>query len=312
GRGSMYDRFRRLTFEIMARLILGVRGEIEMERLSRLNDRLSRALTALPRVRWGWTPYGRGLEARDELCALLRDVIRSRQAEPGDDALGLLLAARDDDDKLGEDDLARQAVILMFAGHETTTSLLTSLLLALGEHPETLERLRREQEEVVGAGELELEHVKRFELLEIVLKEIERLWPPICILQRGIVAEVEFAGHRLPPGTPVIFSPWTTHRLPDVFAEPDRFDPERFAEPRREDRRTPYSLVGFGGGPRLCIGEAFAKMEAKIVASVLLRSYRWTLDAVPPRLRYVPTLHPASGLPATIRKEGGSGSLRFG
>jgi retinoid hydroxylase len=301
GRGAMYDRFRRLTFEIMARLILGVRGNVEIERLSRLNDRLARALTAFPRTSWGWSRYGRGVRARDELRAYLRGVIRARRGELGDDALGLLMAARDESgDALSEDDLVEQAMILMFAGHETTTSMLTSFLDALHRHPETRERLVTEQRAVVADGPLELDHVKRFEFLDCVLKEVERLWPPICLLQRGVVADVEHAGFRLPAGTSVMFSPWTTHRLPELFAEPDRFDPERFAAPRREDRAVPYALIGFGGGPRLCIGEAFAKMEAKVVASVLLRDYRWTLDPTPPRLRYVPTLHPAGGLPAKI------------
>ncbi len=312
GRGAMYDRFRRLTFEIMARLILGVRGDVEIERLSRLNDRLAGALTAFPRTSWGWTRYGRGVRARDELRAYLRGVVRARRDEPGDDALGLLMAARDESgDALSEDDLVEQAVILMFAGHETTTSMLTSFLEALHRHPETHERLAAEQRAVVGDGPFELEHVKHFEFLDCVLKEIERLWPPITVLQRGVVADVEHAGFLLPAGTLVMFSPWATHRLPELFAEPDRFDPDRFAAPRREDRAVPYALIGFGGGPRLCIGEAFAKMEAKIVASTLLRDYRWSLDSTPPRLRYVPTLHPAGGLPATISKRG-SGSLRFG
>jgi retinoid hydroxylase len=303
GRGGMYDRFRRLTFEIMARLVLGVRGDVEIERLSHLNDRLARALTAFPRTAWSWTRYGRGVRARDELRAYLRGVIRSRREEPGDDALGLLMAARDEaGDALGEDDLVEQAVILMFAGHETTTSMLTSLLEALRCHPDTHERLVREQHAVVGDGELELDHLKRLELLDLVLKEVERLWPPICLLQRGVVADFELAGHGVPAGASIMFSPWATHRLPELFADPHRFDPERFAAPRREDWRVPYALIGFGGGPRLCIGEAFAKMEAKVVASVLLRDHRWSLDAAPPRLRYVPTLHPAGGLPATITR----------
>ena len=134
-----------------------------------------------------------------------------------------------------------------------------------------------------------------------MLKEVERVWPPISLCQRGVVETVEFAGYVLPPGTLVIYSPWVTHRIPDVFRDPERFDPDRFAPPREEHRATPYSLVGFGGGPRLCIGQAFAQLEMKIVASLLLRRYRCEIDAGDPQLRYVPTLYPRSGLPGTIR-----------
>ena len=127
------------------------------------------------------------------------------------------------------------------------------------------------------------------------------MWPPISLCQRGVVEAVECGGHLLPPGTLVIYSPWVTHRMPDVFRDPERFDPDRFAPPREEHRATPYSLVGFGGGPRLCIGQAFAQLEMKIVAALLVRRYRWELDAGDPQLRYVPTLYPRSGLPGTIR-----------
>jgi cytochrome P450 len=114
------------------------------------------------------------------------------------------------------------------------------------------------------------------------------------------VAEVEFAGCRLPPGTLVVYSPWVTHRLPEVFPDPERFDPERFAPPR-EEHRTPYALVGFGGGPRLCIGQAFAQLEMKVVASLLLRRYRWDLEPGDGGLVWVPTLHPRSGMVGRVQ-----------
>lgn len=303
GPGRFYERFRHLTFDIMARLVLGVRADGELAPLSRLNDQLARGAAAFLRVGVPGTTYGRGLRARDALRRYLRDVIRARRDAPGGDALGLLLAARDDTGgALDEDEVLEQAVILMFAGHETTTSMLTSLLAALRDHPEVRHRLVEEQDRVVGDGPLGLEHVGRLELLDRVLKEVERLWPPISLCQRGVTAPVAFGGHELPPGTLIVYSPWATHRLPHAFAEPDRFDPDRFAPPREEHRATPYALVGFGGGPRLCIGQAFALLEMKVVASLLLRRTTWTLAPEPPRLRWVPTLHPRSGLPGTLAR----------
>jgi cytochrome P450 len=302
GRGAMYERFRYLTFEIMARLVLGVSGDVELTRLGRLNDQLARGTVAFLRVGWRWTTFGAGLRARDALRAYLRDVIRARRDAPGTDALGLLMAARDQSGAaLSEDELLEQAVILMFAGHETTTSMLTSFMLALREYPAIHRRLADEQQRVVGDRELTLDHLKDLRELDLVLKEVERLWPPISLCQRGVTEAVEFDGYVLTPGTLVIYSPWVTHRMPEVFLEPECFDPDRFAAPREEHRVTPYSLVGFGGGQRLCIGQAFAQLEMKIVASLLLRRYRCELDAGDPQLRYVPTLHPRSGLPGTIR-----------
>jgi len=303
GEGRMYERFRRLTFEIAARLILGCRGAVEVERVSELNDHLAKGTAAFLRWNVPFTTYGKGIRARDDLRAVLRDLIRERRTQPGDDSLGLLMQARDEQgEALSEDELLDQAVILLFAGHETTTSMLTSWLLAMRAHPQWLERLRAEERAVVGAGDLRLDQLGSLVELDRVLKEVERLWPPISLCQRGVVRGVEFHGVRLPPGTMVVYSPWATHRLPDVFRDPDRFDPERFAPPREEHKATPYSLVGFGGGPRLCIGQAFAQLEMKIVASMMLREYDWTIAAGDPELAYVPTLYPRSGLPGTVRR----------
>ena len=302
GRGAMYDRFRYLTFDVMARLILGVSGDVALAHLGQLNDQLAKGTVAFLRVGWSWTTFGKGLRARDALRTYLREVIRTRRGAPGTDALGLLMAACDESGAaLSEDELLEQAVILMFAGHETTTSMLTSFMLALREYPAIQQRLVDEQDRVVGDGELRLDHLKDLRDLDLVLKEVERLWPPISLCQRGVTAAVEFGGYVLQPGTVVIYSPWVTHRIATVFAEPERFDPDRFAPPREEHRATPYSLVGFGGGPRLCIGQAFSQLEMKIVASLLLRRYRWKLEAGDPQLRYVPTLHPRTGLPGVIR-----------
>jgi cytochrome P450 len=311
GPAPMYERFRHITFEVAARLILGARGDVEIAALSRLNDLLGKGVTAFLRVGVPWTTYGKGLRARDELHTYLRGVIRERRIEPGDDALGLLIAARDEHgEALDDDELLNQAVILLFAGHETTTSMLTSLLFVLDSQPDVHRRLIDEQRHIVGDAELTLEHVKRLVYLDLVLKEVERLYPPVSICQRGVVTDVEFDGVHLPAGTIVSYSPYATHRLPAVFRDPERFDPTRFAPPREEHRTAPYSLVGFGGGPRLCIGQAFAQMEMKIVAALLLGRYRWRLLDVAPRFSWVPTLHPRSGLPAEVRPRNGAASER--
>jgi len=93
---------------------------------------------------------------------------------------------------------------------------------------------------------------------------------------RGVVKDFEFGGYHVPAGSRVLLSLAACHRLPDVFANPDVFDPDRFAPPREEDKRTPYSLVTFGGGPRICIGINFAQVEVKAMAAHILRHYTLT------------------------------------
>jgi retinoid hydroxylase len=115
---------------------------------------------------------------------------------------------------------------------------------------------------------------------------------------RGVVSEFSFAGYTIPAGTQLRLALAATHRLPEVFAEPDRFDPERFGPGREEDRRTPYSLVTFGGGPRICIGISFAQIETKALAAYVLRSF--DLETVPGQ-RLVHEGHWNASVPGGIR-----------
>jgi len=100
------------------------------------------------------------------------------------------------------------------------------------------------------------------------------------------VKDIEYAGYHIPAGWYVDISPMLTHRLPELYTDPDRFAPERFAPPREEDKKHPFALVGFGSGPHSCLGFEFAQMEMKIVLSALLRHYDWTVipewDAIAP------------------------------
>jgi cytochrome P450 len=133
-------------------------------------------------------------------------------------------------------------------------------------------------------------------LLENALSEAERLYPPVANGPRGVLEEFEFNGYRVPAGTQVLYSIAASHLLPSIFADPEQFDPDRFAPPR-EEHKTPYALVGFGGGPRICIGINFAQVEIKALLSHLLRNYRLELapgQAIVPVYR--PTSMPLNGI----------------
>ena len=198
------------------------------------------------------------------------------------DFLGLLLAAVDEDgNRLSEDEVIDQALMVLFAGHENPAMLISWLMFELDAHPEWLARLRAEQDQVVGAGPLTLSHLKEFTQMSYALKEVERLYPPVQNMSRGVVKDIEYAGYLIPAGWYVDVSPLVTHRLPEIYADPDRFDPDRFAPPREEDKKHPFALVGFGSGPHGCLGFQFALMEMKIILSKLLRNYDWKVTPEP-------------------------------
>ena len=127
-----------------------------------------------------------------------------------------------------------------------------------------------------GSGCLDLEQLGQMPYLEQVLWEIERLQPPVAGGFRGVVKPFEFQGFHVPAGWMALYSILATHRIPEIYPDPERFDPDRFS-PQRQEHKRPFSLIGFGGGPRLCIGIAFAKMEMKIIAAYLLRGYQWEI-----------------------------------
>lgn len=286
--------FRKLTLIVASRLFLGTQTTREVEQTSQWFTELIAGRLAILRLDSPLTLYGRSQRARRQLQAFLRTTIAERQRQgnlqDSRDVLGLLLAAVDEDGNcLRESEVIDQALLLLFAGHETTATLLSWLMFELGSHPEWRDRLRAEQAQVVGNNPLSLSHLKQFPQLTCALKEAERLYPPVYSIPRGVVKDIDYAGYRIPAGWYVDISPMLTHRLPELYTEPDRFDPSRFAPPREEDKH-PFALVGFGSGSHACLGFEFAQMEMKIVLSTLLRHYDWT---VTPERATVPVRQPS-------------------
>ena len=292
-----FDEMKQLTFEIASVLLIGSEPGTQTQELSRLFTDLTNGLFMVP-LRWKWTPYGKALAARDRLLEHLEAVIQTRMENPTQDALGMLIQSRDENgDRLSLEEIKVQALLMLFAGHETTTSMLTSLVMALAQHPEVLSKARAEQEAIAEEGNLSLQHLKQMPYLDRVLKEIERMYPPVGGGFRGVVKPFEFNGYHVPAGWQALYRIDAAHRDSRCYTNPERFDPDRFSPERGEHKRFDYSLVGFGGGPRICIGLAFAQMEMKLVASLLLRKYSWELlPNQDLRMNPVPTLRPRSGL----------------
>lgn len=304
----LFDAFKRLSFDIAARLMLGARDTAEARRFYERFHVFTSGLFALPAWKLPFIPYGRAWSAGRALRATLAAVIRERRARPGDDVLGLLLEARDAEGAGFTDaELIDELLVLLWAGHDTVTSLLTWTLLELLRHPEIYARVYAEQRAVAGAGPLLLNHLRRMPLLDCVLREAERLHPPAPGGFRGVVEEFEYGGYRVPAGWTVMYSIVWTHHLPELWRDPERFDPERFAPPADEGGR-PFTLIGFGGGPRVCVGLAFAQMQMRIVVSHLLRHYRFALvpgqDMTPVA---VPTKMPRDRLLARVEPLQGAG-----
>jgi len=222
------------------------------------------------------------VRVRQELQAALLELIDARRrasltsADSQADVLGMLVRARDDDGQaLSDAQLLAHVNILLIAGHETTTTLGAWLLYLLGGQPAYVARIRGELETVLGDTDAPLTTgaLHTLPVLSAAIREAGRLKSPVLLLPRGVLSDFEFGGYGVPAGTAVFLGIAAGHHLPNVFPDPERFDPDRFLPPREEDKQHPYGLVTFGGGPRICLGINFAHVEVTALAAHVLRHF---------------------------------------
>lgn len=234
------------------------------------------------------------------LDAIVYGVIerRRRSGVETDDLLSMLLYARDDDDgaRMSDRQLRDECLTLFLAGHETTAINLTWTWHLLAKHPHVEAKLARELEDVLGDRTPTLADVPKLRFTSHVIAESLRLYPPAWSMGREAREDVELGGYAIPRGNQVWFCPWSIHRDPRWFDAPNAFRPERW-EGDLAKRLPRFAYFPFGGGPRLCIGQAFAQMEAVILLATFAR--RFHVEVLPkPRLVPSPnvTLRPRYGM----------------
>jgi len=207
----------------------------------------------------------------------------------------LLQARYDDGSAMTEQQLRDEVMTLLLAGHETTAVTLSWIWLLVSQHPEVERQLLREIDCVLGTRSVAAQDISQLRVTESVVKEAMRLYPPAWALVRTAANKVEIGGYTVPAGSSVVMSQWVMHRDPRFYEEPERFRPERWLN----ESSTPlprFAYFPFGGGPRICIGAAFAMTEAVLVLATVAQ--RW-------KLRLEPGWAPAPVPGITLRPRGG-------
>jgi cytochrome P450 len=239
------------------------------------------------------TPWQRLHKARGRLDALIFAEIDRRRTTGarGEDILSLLLDATDEEGEgLSKRHIRDEVMTLLFAGHDTTTSTVAFLFYELSRAPEARARVIEDLDAGATAE------------LELALDETLRLYPPAWIGPRRAVESFEFAGVQVPAGIPVNYCSWASHHLPDVFEDPERFDPQRFAPGNRE-QIPKGAYVPFGGGSRTCIGMRFGQQEIRTIARAILQRFEPQLEpGYELVIRQMPTIGPKHGLPLILRE----------
>jgi cytochrome P450 len=253
------------------------------------------------------TPWARLQQASKKLNKLLyAEIARRRQSgERGEDVLSLLLDAQDEHGgTLTDTQIRDEMMTLLFAGHDTTTSTVSFMFYELARHPWIAEAIVAEQRAHAIGATPDAAQMTSGELseLEMTLEETLRKYPPAWIGPRKSVEPFEFEGHTVPANAYVNYSSWASHHLPNVFADPDQFRPERFA-PDAKAALAKGAYIPFGGGSRTCIGMRFGQLEVRTIATMILARFALEL----PRdfvleIRQMPTISPRRGLPMIVRE----------
>lgn len=245
-------------------------------------------------------------QAISELDTVVYRIIASRRARPEDsgDLLSMLMLARDEEsgERMDDKQLHDEVLTMLLAGHETTATTLTWVWAMLDRHPQVVVLLEAELDRVLGERAPTVEDLPQLNYTRQVIDETIRLYPPIYIMSRQVLADDAIGGYRIKGGATVDISPYVTHRHPAFWDRPEEFDPERWT-PERVAARPRFAYFPFSGGPRQCIGNSFAQMEATLVLATIASRYRLHLPenhtlAIDPLV----TLRPRGGLPVRLER----------
>jgi cytochrome P450 len=304
---DIHQQMMRLTLAIVTRALFGSRVED-------LHGAIGASVTTVmadisfrfdhpfyPQI-WLPTPRNRQFKkARSELDRVIYALIAQRRSQAADqrDLLSMLMQAQDDSagqQGMTDRQLRDEALTLFLAGHETTAVALSWTFYLLSQHPAVEARLGQELKTVLGNRLATVADLPAMTYTRQVLDESMRLYPPAWITERKAIQDDEIGGYPIPAGITLAVSPYATHHHPQFWPESEVFDPDRFS-PERSANRPRYAYFPFGGGPRQCIGNTFALVEAQLILATILQNYR--LELAPGR-HVIPeplvTIRPKDGL----------------
>ena len=306
GRFLFMPAVKELTLDIASVVFMGHEPGSDHALVTKINEAFTTTTrsggaiirTPVPPFKW-W----RGLQARKVLEDYFVERVRARRNAQGTDMLTVLCNTADSDGNSFTDaDIVNHMIFLMMAAHDTSTSTLTTMAYHLAANPQWQQRCRDEGDRI-GDDPLDIDALDKLETFDLVINECLRMMTPLPFNVRRAVRDTEILGHYIPAGTNINLWPGMNHRLPELWTDPQRFDPDRFAEPRAEHKRHRYAFAPFGGGAHKCIGMVFGQLEIKTVMHRLLRNYRLELPdpGYRPRYDYAGMPIPMDGMPIVLR-----------
>jgi len=303
GEKDFYEEFKQLVLRTSTHCLMGSEFRARLtDEFGALYQDLEHAISPASIL----DPYGqdeafaRRDRARARLQEIISEVVRERRRNGGEhpDMLQTFMEAEYlDGTKLADELIPGMVVWIMFAGFHTSSNTSTWTIVELARHPELVPAIAREVDSVYGSGEaLSLAAMRELPELESFVFEVLRLHPPLVTLMRHVRRDFDYKGCTIPAGDTIVISPYVAHRIPEVFPDPERFDPHR-PEPS-----SVFAYIPFGGGRRKCVGNAFALLQVKAIFCALLRRYEFELVDPPESYRDVmPSLILRTSDPCRLR-----------
>lgn len=308
---DVYEAMTRLTMNVITRTMFDAEVGTDIHDIGESFSRLfeiadKRVGRLLPVPKWLPTPENRTVKAQAaKVRAVLQPMIdeRRKSGEDKGDLLSMLLLSQDEDGNgMTDEQVMNEAVTIFGAGHETTANLLTFVWYALSQNPEVREQLQQEVDSVLGGRAATLADLRQMKYTEQVIKETLRLYPPAWIFTRTVVEPITIQGQNIDPICVMIISPWAIGRDERWYPDPLTFNPERFT-PENEATIPKYAFIPFGGGPRVCIGNQFAMMEATLILATIAQRFELNLKSnfhTKPERAF--TLRPSNGMKMIARQ----------
>ncbi len=309
---DLHEAMVQMTLEIVAQALFGTSIDRYFGQLFQSIGRLAKLTTLRQamglRAPRSWpTPtnlrFRRSLRQVDDILFAIIHERRGSEEDRGD-FLSMLLETRDADTGAGMDDqqIRDEAMTIFLAGHETTANALSWTWDLLMRHPQIYDRLAEEITATLGGRSPTVADLPGLPYVGQVFKEAMRLYPPVWLLDRLVIRPLEMDGYHFPVGTLLALSPYTLHRKPAYFPDPERFDPERFA-PGKEDALPRMIYMPFGDGPRVCLGNHFALLEGQLILATVVQRVRFIpLSTATVPLYPAVSLRPGGPIPARVER----------
>lgn len=302
GEVNIFKAVKSALLEVGSEIFLGAELGEEAERVNQAFIDLALGSSTPLRYNIPGTVYARSIKAYDYLHNYLRSHIQSKRDGNGSDMFSLFCKeTQEDGSYFSDDDIVHHISFLLFAAHDTTTSTLLTMMYEMTRHTEWQDRARAELQAVEGKV-LSYGQLSDLEQVSWCFKETLRLYPPVIGMARRSIREFEYMGHTIPANTNISTSTLVTHRLPELYRNPDNFEPDRFGPGREEHKAHPFAWFPFGGGAHKCIGLHFAEMLTKVGLFEMLREYRYEALSHDENFAYIPFPRPKDGLNVRITK----------